>query len=78
MDCYRLRPDGKELFGDYPAVMVPEMECDNPQYKITRKDGRPCFELTAPTQNKNYEPTGDMNGPEDVGLITLILLPKKG
>lgn len=58
MDCYRLRPVDKELFGDYPAVMVPEMESDNPQYKITRKDGKPYFRIDrSDPELKNYEPT---------------------
>ena len=58
MDCYKLRPVDKDLFGDYPEVMVPEMESENPQYKIIRKDEKPYFRIDRSDPDlKNYEPT---------------------
>ncbi len=57
-DCSKLRPVDKQLFGDYPAVMVEEMESDDPQYKIVRKNGQPYFRIDRSDPDlRHYKPT---------------------
>jgi glycosyltransferase involved in cell wall biosynthesis len=58
MDCDRLSSVDKVLFGDYPKVMLPEMESDNPHYKIIRKNGKPYFRIDRSDEDLvNYTPS---------------------
>ena len=60
LDCHKLKLVDKKLFGDYPEVMVAEMESDNPQYKIVRKEERPYLRIDrSDPQLQNYKPTKD-------------------
>jgi glycosyltransferase involved in cell wall biosynthesis len=57
-DCSKLRPVDKQVFGDYPEVMIAEMESDDPQYKIVRKDDQPYFRIDrSDSELRYYEPS---------------------
>ncbi|MCF8463885.1 MAG: glycosyltransferase [Flavobacteriales bacterium] len=62
MDCHKLRPVDKDLFGAYPDVLLEEMNSKEQHYRIIEKDGRPYIRLDkTDSEMLNYQPT-----PEDL------------
>lgn len=58
MDCSRLRPVQKELFGEYPDVLKGEMNSDTQHYRIIQKDGAPYIRLDRFDKEMfEYQPT---------------------
>jgi len=60
MDCHKLRPVDKNLFGEYPDVLFDEMNSEEQHYRIIEKDGKPYIRLDrTDAEMLDYQPTAN-------------------